>query len=95
MNLQKQLLLPAVAEHGDIIIQSLVLLQTEKERDYNLSPMISYLQAILQRYAGKLAKRLMPLFTDEYKRVDLEKEYEELKKLSIQERLERINNEMK
>lgn len=41
-----------------------------------------------------VAKRLMPLFTGEYERVDLEKEFEELRKLSVQERLERINNEM-
>lgn len=42
-----------------------------------------------------VARRLMPLFTGEYERVDLEKEYEELKAMSIQERLERINKEMR
>ena len=41
-----------------------------------------------------VARRLMPLFTGEYERVDLEKEYEELRNLSVQERLERIANEM-
>lgn len=42
-----------------------------------------------------VARRLMPLFTGEYERVDLEKEYEELRAMSIQERLERINKEMR
>lgn len=42
-----------------------------------------------------VARRLMPLFTGKYERVDLEKEYEELKAMSIQERLERINKEMR
>ena len=42
-----------------------------------------------------VARRLMPLFTGEYEHVDLEKEYEELKAMSIQERLERINKEMR
>ena len=42
-----------------------------------------------------VARRLLPLFTDEYEHVDLEKEYEELKRLTVQERLVRINNEMK
>lgn len=41
-----------------------------------------------------VARRLMPLFTGEYEKVDLEKEYEELRNLSVQERLERITNEM-
>lgn len=41
-----------------------------------------------------LAKRLLPLFTGEYERVDLEKEYAELTKLTVQERLERITKEM-
>lgn len=41
-----------------------------------------------------VAKRLFPLFTGEYQRVDLEKEYLELKGLSVQERLEKITQEM-
>ncbi len=41
-----------------------------------------------------VARRLMPLFTGEYEKIDLEKEYEELRNLSVQERLERITNEM-
>ncbi|WP_205684268.1 DNA cytosine methyltransferase [Clostridium formicaceticum] len=41
-----------------------------------------------------LARRLIPLFTGEYEKVDLQKEYDELLKLSVKERLERVSNEM-
>jgi DNA (cytosine-5)-methyltransferase 1 len=42
-----------------------------------------------------LARRLMPLFTGEYDKVDLQKEYDELLSLSVKERLERVTDEMK
>lgn len=41
-----------------------------------------------------LAKRLMPLFTGEYEKIDLYKQFKALKKLSTQERLEFVSNEM-
>ena len=41
-----------------------------------------------------LARRLRPLFTGEYTRIDLEKEYEELKTMSVTERLNKITEEM-
>lgn len=41
-----------------------------------------------------VARRLMPLFTGEYESIDLEQQYEELRQLSVQERLERIKAEM-
>ncbi len=41
-----------------------------------------------------VAKRLMPLFTGEYTRVDLTAEYEKLKALSVKERLDLVTREM-
>jgi len=41
-----------------------------------------------------VARRLLPLFTGDYEKVDLEREYAELKELTVQERLERISREM-
>ena len=42
-----------------------------------------------------VARRLLPLFLGDYKKMPLDDEYEELKKLTVQDRLDRINNEMK
>ena len=41
-----------------------------------------------------LAKRLKPLFTGEYTRVDLQEEFERLKKMTVKERLEYVTKEM-
>ena len=41
-----------------------------------------------------VAKRLKPLFTGEYERLDLTKEYEYLKTLSVKERLDLVTKEM-
>lgn len=41
-----------------------------------------------------VAKQLMPLFTGDYIRVDLQKQYEKLKKLSVKERLDIVTAEM-
>lgn len=41
------------------------------------------------------AKRLMPLFTGEYTPINLQEEYDELKKLSVKERLSRVTEEMR
>lgn len=40
------------------------------------------------------AKKLMPLFTGEYTPIDLYEEYEELKNLSVKERLNKVTEEM-
>jgi DNA (cytosine-5)-methyltransferase 1 len=40
------------------------------------------------------AKRLLPLFTGDYERVDLQEKFNELKKLSVKERLERAVKEI-
>ena len=41
-----------------------------------------------------VAKRLMPLFTKQYTHIDTEKQYEELKKMTVAELLEYVTNEM-
>lgn len=41
------------------------------------------------------AKRLMPLFKGEYERINLQEEYEKLKKLSVKERLNKVTEEMR
>lgn len=41
-----------------------------------------------------LARRLKPLFTGNYERFDLVQEYNELRRLSVKERLDRVLNEM-
>lgn len=42
----------------------------------------------------ELARRLMPLFTGEYERVDLQPLYERLKKMTVKERLDYVSEEM-
>ncbi len=42
----------------------------------------------------QVAKRLMPLFTKQYTHMDTEKQYEELKKMTVAELLEYVTNEM-
>lgn len=41
-----------------------------------------------------VAKRLMPLFTNEYQHIDLDALYEKLKKMSVRERLNYVTSEM-
>lgn len=41
-----------------------------------------------------VAKRLMPLFTGDYKLIDLQEEYEHLKSLTVKERLDLVTQEM-
>lgn len=41
-----------------------------------------------------LAKRLMPLFTGDYEKIDLKPEYEKMKNMSVKERLEHVTVEM-
>lgn len=42
----------------------------------------------------ELAKRLMPLFTGEYERVDLQPLYDKLKQMTVKERLDYVSEEM-
>lgn len=41
-----------------------------------------------------VARRLLPLFTDEYEPVDLTEEYEKMKKMTVKQRLEYVTNQM-
>ena len=41
-----------------------------------------------------VAKRLMPLFTDDYTPIDLQPEYDKMKEMNVKQRLEYVTSQM-